>query len=67
VTFSGELFVRPRLASGELVALPVPELATGERAIEIQTLARRALPPLLQSFVDRLSGELAPPARVEQK
>ncbi|MPV66131.1 LysR family transcriptional regulator [Burkholderia sp. BE17] len=67
ITFSGELFVRPRLASGELVALPVPELATGERAIEIQTLARRALPPLLQSFIERLSGELSPPPRVEQK
>ena len=67
VTFSGELFVRPRLASGELVALPVLELATSERAIEIQTLARRALPPLLQSFIERLSDELSRPARVDQK
>lgn len=67
VTFSGELFVRPRLASGELVALPVPELTTSERAIEIQTLARRAVPPLLQAFIERLSDELGPSARVEQK
>ncbi|MCP3707138.1 LysR family transcriptional regulator [Paraburkholderia sp. CNPSo 3274] len=67
VTFSGELFVRPRLASGELVALPVLELATSERAIEIQTLARRALPPLLQSFIERLSDELSRPPRVDQK
>lgn len=67
VTFSGELFVRPRLATGELVALPVPEFATSERAIEIQTLARRELPPLLQSFVERLSDELTPPASVVQK
>lgn len=67
VTFSGELFVRPRLASGELVALPVPELTTSERAVEIQTLARRALPPLLQSFIERLGAELASAARVDQK
>ncbi|HDR9227691.1 TPA: LysR family transcriptional regulator [Burkholderia vietnamiensis] len=67
VTFSGELFVRPRLASGELVALHVPELTTSERAIEIQTLARRALPPLLDAFIEHLSRELAPAARVEQK
>ncbi|MBI0328422.1 LysR family transcriptional regulator [Burkholderia plantarii] len=60
VTFSGELFVRPRLASGELVVLPVPELATSERTIEIQTLARRALPALLQAFIARLGDELAP-------
>ncbi|MEN2471707.1 LysR family transcriptional regulator [Burkholderia sp. GS2Y] len=67
VTFCGELVVRPRLASGELVALPVPELTTGERAIEIQTLARRELPPLLQSFVEHLSNGISPSARVEQK
>lgn len=60
VTFSGALFVRPRVESGELVALPVPELTTSERTVEIQTLARRALPPLLQSFVERLSSELSP-------
>jgi DNA-binding transcriptional LysR family regulator len=63
VTFSGELFVRPRLASGELVALPVPELTASERTVEIQTLARRALPPLLKSFIERLSDELSTRAR----
>ncbi|WP_246794955.1 LysR family transcriptional regulator [Burkholderia perseverans] len=67
VTFSGELFARPRLASGELVVLPVPELATSERTIEIQTLARRALPALLQAFIARLGDELAPPAPVVEK
>ncbi|KMY85304.1 Regulatory protein, LysR:LysR, substrate-binding [Candidatus Paraburkholderia calva] len=67
VTFSGELFVRPRLAAGELVALPVPELATSERAIEIQTLARRDVPPLLQAFIERMSAALPPPAPVFQK
>jgi DNA-binding transcriptional LysR family regulator len=67
VTFGGELFVRGRLAAGELVALPVAELATGERAIEIQTLARRALPTLLQSFIEQMSAELPAPARIVQK
>ncbi|WP_162844491.1 LysR family transcriptional regulator [Paraburkholderia ribeironis] len=67
VTFGGELFVRARLAAGELVALPVPELATSERAIEIQTLVRRELPPLLQSFIERMSKALPPPACVVQK
>jgi DNA-binding transcriptional LysR family regulator len=60
VTFSGELFVRTRLAAGELVALPVPELETSERAIEIQTLARRELPPLLQAFIQCMSNALPP-------
>jgi DNA-binding transcriptional LysR family regulator len=60
VTFSGELFVRTRLAAGELVALPVPELETSERAIEIQTLARRELPPLLQAFIQCMSDALPP-------
>jgi DNA-binding transcriptional LysR family regulator len=64
VTFSGELFVRSRLASRELIALPVPELANSERAIEIQTLARRELPPLLQAFIECMSMQLPPPARV---
>jgi DNA-binding transcriptional LysR family regulator len=67
VTFSGELFVRSRLASRELIALPVPELANSERAIEIQTLARRELPPLLQAFIECMSTQLPPPARVVQK
>jgi DNA-binding transcriptional LysR family regulator len=67
VTFSGELFVRSRLASRELIALPVPELANSERAIEIQTLARRELPPLLQAFIECMSAQLPPPARVVQK
>ena len=67
VTFSGELFVRSRLASRELIALPVPELAHSERAIEIQTLARRELPPLLQAFIECMSVQLPPPARVVQK
>lgn len=67
VTFSGELFVRPRLETGELVALPVPELATSERTIEIQTLVQRALPPLLQAFVERLSDALSPAERPLQK
>ncbi|MGB8419260.1 LysR family transcriptional regulator [Paraburkholderia sp.] len=67
VTFSGELFVRPRLASGELIALSVPELVTSERAIEIQTLARRELPPLLHAFIAQLSADLPPPMRVVKK
>jgi DNA-binding transcriptional LysR family regulator len=67
ITFGGELFVRGRLAAGELVALPVAELATGERAIEIQTLARRALPTLLQSFIEQMSAELPASSRIVQK
>ncbi|MCY0386636.1 LysR family transcriptional regulator [Robbsia sp. Bb-Pol-6] len=61
VAFSGELFIRKRLAGGQLIVLPVPELRASNRWIEVQTLARRQLPPLLQTFVEQLCLSLPLP------
>ncbi|WP_017345952.1 LysR family transcriptional regulator [Pantoea sp. A4] len=59
ITFTGELFVRHRLATGELKVLNVPELATSNRNIEIQTLARRQLSPLMLHFIAHMQDVLA--------
>ena len=61
ITFSGELFIRQRLRAGQLIALPVPQLRASDRWIEVQTLARRQIPPLLEGFIARLSAALPPP------
>lgn len=62
VTFSGELFLRSRLARGQLVALPVPELHVSDRNIEVQTLARRDLPLLMEAFIATVKVWLPAPS-----
>lgn len=69
ITFCGALVIRDRLASRQLIALRVPELDVSDRTIEVQTLARRQIPPLLQAFIDSLGRALTAgePAAVLQK
>jgi len=67
ITFCGELVIRARLAERRLIALPVPELNVSDRSIEVQTLARRQIPPLMQTFLDLIGHSLSRPIDVVQK
>lgn len=59
VTFTGELFVRHRLKANELTALNLAEIAGSDRAIEIQTLARRQLSPTMTRFIEHMKAILS--------
>lgn len=59
VTFTGELFVRHRLKANELKALELSEIAETDRAIEIQTLARRQLSPAMTAFIEHMKTILS--------
>jgi DNA-binding transcriptional LysR family regulator len=67
ITFCGELVIRTRLAEGRLIALPVPELNVSDRSIEVQTLARRQIPPLMRGFLDLICRALPPSGALVQK
>ncbi|MEM5428828.1 LysR substrate-binding domain-containing protein [Cupriavidus oxalaticus] len=54
VAFYGELSVRRRLLEGSIAAIPLRDREMNERYIEIQTLARRNLPPAGRAFVQHL-------------
>ena len=60
ITLSGRVAVSHRLAAGTLAAVPVRERGMAQRDIEIQTLAGRSLPALVQEFVGFLATRLAP-------
>jgi hypothetical protein len=53
------LFVRHRLKAHELIALELPEIAGSDRAIEIQTLARRQLSPAMTRFIEHMKTVLS--------
>jgi DNA-binding transcriptional LysR family regulator len=59
VTFTGELFVRHRLKANELKALRLKEITESDRAIEIQTLARRQLSPTMTRFIEHMKTVLS--------
>ncbi|TDF62562.1 LysR substrate-binding domain-containing protein [Cupriavidus sp. L7L] len=59
VAFYGELSVRQRLAQGSIAAVPLRDREMNERYIEIQTLARRNLPPAGRAFVQHLAEAIA--------
>ncbi|WP_245001946.1 LysR substrate-binding domain-containing protein [Cupriavidus pinatubonensis] len=54
ISFYGELSVRGRLESGTIAAVPLRDREMNERYIEIQTLAKRSLPPAARAFVQQL-------------
>ncbi|MDQ0139029.1 LysR substrate-binding domain-containing protein [Cupriavidus necator] len=54
ISFYGELSVRRRLKAGLVTAVPLRDREMNERYIEIQTLARRNLPPAGRAFVQHL-------------
>ncbi|SIK71623.1 LysR substrate binding domain [Mycobacteroides abscessus subsp. abscessus] len=60
ITLSGLVAVSHRIAAGTLAAVPVRERGMAQRDIEIQTLAGRTLPRLIQEFADFLAERLAP-------
>jgi DNA-binding transcriptional LysR family regulator len=55
ITFYGELSVRGRLKAGTIAAVPLRDRELNERSIEVQTLAKRNLPPAGRAFVQHLA------------
>lgn len=55
ITFYGELSVRSQLKAGTIAAVPLRDREMNERYVEIQTLARRNLPPAGRAFVQHLA------------
>jgi DNA-binding transcriptional LysR family regulator len=54
ISFYGELSVQGRLKAGTIAAVPLRDREMNERYIEIQTLAKRNLPPAARAFVEQL-------------
>jgi DNA-binding transcriptional LysR family regulator len=59
ISIAGEVSMRHRVAQGTLVLVPIRGPGMGGRNIELQTLAGRTLPRLVQTFLDCLKTRLA--------
>lgn len=58
VTLVGLLTVRRRLAADRLAIVPVRNPELGRRSVQIQSMARRALPAAVQAFLAHLIEEI---------
>lgn len=58
IAFASELFVATRLKTKQLVALRISDIDSGDRCIEVQTLARRELPAHILTFLDIVRASL---------
>ena len=61
LAIAGEISVRERVRRGELHAAPIRERGLRERSVELQTLAGRTLPEVVQVFLEFLCEALRPP------
>jgi DNA-binding transcriptional LysR family regulator len=59
ISIAGEVSMRHRVAQGTLVLIPIRGQGMDGRNIELQTLAGRTLPRLVQTFLDHLKTRLA--------
>jgi DNA-binding transcriptional LysR family regulator len=54
ITLGGEIILRGELHRRELVSVPLTEPRLASRTLQVQTAARRALPPAAEAFVQAL-------------
>src|SRR5450830_527703 len=58
LSITGEVTVRYRIGKGELVTMPLRDKALDGRYTEVQTLAGRTLPRIVEVFIEYLLAEL---------
>jgi len=58
LSITGEVTVRYRIGEGQLVTMPIRDKALDGRYTEVQTLAGRTLPRIVDIFLDYLLAEL---------
>ncbi|SMG58049.1 transcriptional regulator, LysR family [Paraburkholderia susongensis] len=65
VTITGLLTVRGRLEADGLAAIPISNPELHQRTLQVQTMAGRTLPRVMQAFVELLIGAIDNPALLD--
>lgn len=58
ITLASRITVQQSIANGAVVAIPLSNPELQQRTIQVQTLMGRILPPVVQTFCDRLIAQL---------
>jgi len=65
VTITGLLTVRGRLDADGFAAIPISNPELHQRTLQVQTMAGRTLPRVIQAFVELLTGAIGNPALLD--
>jgi DNA-binding transcriptional LysR family regulator len=65
VTITGLLTVRGRLEADGFAAIPISNPELHQRSLQVQTMAGRTLPRVMQAFVELLTGAIENPALLD--
>ncbi|WP_233837520.1 LysR substrate-binding domain-containing protein [Paraburkholderia sp. ZP32-5] len=65
VTITGLLTVRGRLGTDGFAAIPISNPELHQRTLQVQTMAGRTLPRVMQAFVELLTGAIDDPALLD--